>query len=234
MVPTIPWMRENFQNFNTKYFGGKLPQPQFKVVRMRDEWGRYELPGAKFNKLNRRITQRQNDGILLLTSSYDRNENAVISTLLHEMVHEYVYLVMGIYPRDPHGEEFMSIASGINADGWNIADGVEMTDSDVDANDKETSSYLLFVVYDKQSKNCWHVGRADENDIDKFRASAQKLGGSIWIYSCSSQNLGGLKSDPNTLLGFGGTTYQEAATKLANYCGERPNVFSVNNMKQVK
>jgi hypothetical protein len=227
-------MRENFQKFNEKYFGGELPQPQFKVAKMRDEWGRFELPGARFSKITRKIVKRSNNGVLLLTSAYDRNENAVISTLLHEMTHEYVYLVNGVYPRNPHGEEFMSIANRINADGWNIADGVEMTDNDTVANEGEKSQCLLFVVYDKQSEKCWHVGRADENEIDKFCDSAKKIGGNIWIYSCRSKNLGGLKSDPNTLLGFGGTSYQEAAANLARYCGEPASIFSVNNMKRIK
>jgi hypothetical protein len=58
--------------------------------------------------------------------------------------------------------------------------------------------------------------------------------GSIAVYSCKTNALQNSMSDVSTLSGVGGMTYDEAARKLANYCGAIPTLFAGNNLTKVK
>lgn len=236
MIPTVPWLREKFTEYNAKYFGNKLPVPQFRIERMSDRFGNYFLD-ARFNKSNRRIFNVNGTGVLTLTSQFDRPERSVTNTLLHEMTHEYVYLVMGICPQDRHGREFMSIANRINADGWQIGVGAELTQDDIETDGNETRQGILFIINAPERTDFkWWVCKADANNRQGFVAAAKKIEGVriLGFYSCNSGALEHVKSDPSTLFGWGGMNYEEAVGKLADYCGERPQVFYGKNLTKIK
>lgn len=138
MIPTIDWMQQSFTTYNNLYFGGKLPTPRFEVsknciVNGQEVWGYYDLK-ANFSYVTRRITKVHDIGVICLTSKYSRSEADVIGTLLHEMIHEYIYLVLGIYPVLKHGIIFQQIAKRIESDGW-----------DVTSNDKKNTDQEVFV-----------------------------------------------------------------------------------------
>ena len=130
MVPTIKWIEQNFNIFNKKYFDSKLPTPKFSLNCPDNMWGFYDY---KFvYNMRRQVTKILSVGELCLTSKYSRNEIDVKSTLLHEMIHMYIYLIARIYPKNEHGKEFQFFASYINRDGYNVsATGVEKKDSDI-------------------------------------------------------------------------------------------------------
>lgn len=116
MVPNIQWMKQNFDFFNKKYFGGQLRAPRFSVNNCpEDLWGCYD---SATNTLS-------------LTQLYSRNEHSVQETMIHEMIHMFIITVKGINPWFEHGPMFYSIANKINADGWNISAITNMTDDDV-------------------------------------------------------------------------------------------------------
>lgn len=236
MVPTIPWMREKFSEYNRKYFGGQLQTPRFNVQRMANKWGTFELPGAKFSKSTRRITSIPNTGILTLTSQYSRDEKAVITTLLHEMVHQYVYTIMQIYPQNVHGREFMSIAQKLAADGWKITAVTDMTETDTE-NNGENSNGVILCIFNAPNEESykWWICKADENQIPQFTSSVSSIEGATpHFYWTPTGEFEHVRSDPNTLFGWGGMTYQEAAEHVAEYCGINPSVLNPSNMKILK
>lgn len=235
MVPTVAWMRQKFAEYNAKYFGNELPVPEFEVKQMNNKFGNYFVD-AKYNNNTRRVTRVNGNGVITLTNQYSRNENAVISTLLHEMVHEYVYLVMRVYPPNQHGKEFMSIARSINADGWQIEKETHLTDDDTENNGDNGNGCVLFVLKTPERNDFkWRVCKADENNMQAFITSAKKMNGvqSMGFYKCNSSALEHVKSDSNTLLGWGGNTYEEAITKLGRYCGENPEMFYGKNLIRI-
>ena len=93
MVPTIPWLKTKFAEYNQKFFGNKLPVPYFSIEALSNEWGKYRA-NAEYSKITRRVTKIENSGTIILTNQFSRAENAVCSTLLHEMCHYFNVLFM--------------------------------------------------------------------------------------------------------------------------------------------
>ena len=236
MVPTIPWMRQKFAEYNQRYFGGKLPTPEFAVTRLPGQWGKYAINDARYDKATRRVVSVQSAGVLYLTNAYSRNENSVISTLLHEMVHEYVYLILRVYPRDAHGQIFMNVAKNIIADGWNIEAETYETKEDVKDNGQNIEHNIICVI-NKSSGELykWWICKATAENMQQVKATATKLKNvtSINFYEVASNALAHVESNPSTLFGWGGMTYQEAIGNLIDYCGASPNDFSPNVMKKI-
>ena len=252
MIPTIPWMKEKFTEYNKKYFGGRLPEPKFSVQPLADEWGNYKAQ-AQFNMLTRKIVNVTGPGTLCLTNSFSRKEEAVISTLLHEMCHMYVYLVMGIYPNDIHGREFLSIANKINGQGHNIRKELPISDDDIEGGTNETDGCILIAAqFPERQDFKWWVCKAEADNYQAFVEAMRKLPGAaqeIGVYKSPSKELFHFKSDPKTLVGWGGQSKYEVAQNIAQFCGDNnpknflidgPNMYKFTpttqptNRKQVK
>lgn len=233
MKPTIPWMKQKFAEYNKKYFGGKLPLPKFEVKPMMDMWGKYDL-NARYRNSDRKIVQINDTGVLTLTSAFQRNEKDVISTLLHEMCHEYLYLVEKIFPKNMHGVEFMSVAANINADGWKIeSETIEKTS---DVYDESDNGVAILAIFNNPNGTYyrWWICKADESNMNMFLAMATKNPnvGKISFYKINTSAMEHVKSDPSTLFGWGGMSYGEAAGKLASYCGIDQNILLPKNLQR--
>lgn len=229
-------MRQKFAEFNRQYFGGQLPIPQFSVTAMEDEWGRYTL-GAQYDKKTRRVINPNGlTGKLLLTNAYSRNEKAVEATLIHEMAHEYVYLVMGIYPKDIHGREFMTAARNAIADGWNVEAETVETDEDIYGGQDEQENSILCIIKKPAGENYkWWICKCDKNNMQQFKSAASKIQGvtNVMFYQIPSAALAHVKSDPASLFGWGGMSYGEVVKKMANYCGVSTSEFDGKKMTMV-
>ena len=235
MVPTVAWMRQKFAEYNQKYFGGKLSTPKFIATKLNRIWGKYTLDSGRFNQRTRKVLSFRDYGELYLTTSYSRDEKAVISTLLHEMIHMYLYTVARIYPQNQHGREFMNVAKYIIADGWNIESETIQTDTDVE-NNGEVGTCIIFLIKKDQGQDYkWWVCKADENNMQAFETTASKINGvtATAFYQVQTGALEHVKSDPATLFGWGGMTYWEAINKMADYCGADPADFNANTMKKI-
>ena len=224
MVPTIPWVRSKFDTYNKKYFGGRLPTPEFKICPLGGEWGRYDL-NARYYKGNRKIFEVKGTGTLSLTSDFDRTENAIVNTLLHEMIHEYVYLILRVYPKDEHGEEFMNIANKINADGWEVEEVTFMTDTDKNASIQ--NSIVLIISKPRGTDYKYWLCPVDPSQIEQFRATASKIPGIKFdFYELGSPCLRGQPSDPSTLLGWRGMSYVEMIDQICKDTGANKSDFN--------
>ena len=137
MVPTVQWMSTCFNRFNKKYFKGKLQQPKF-VVGCPDGYFGYLEYKANYNRLTRKITNVLSIPKLMLTNKYDRKAKDVANTMLHEMIHLYIYSVLKKYPFNQHGSEFNDFINDNNleGDGWNISaeNKLQPTDRQIDPN----------------------------------------------------------------------------------------------------
>ena len=235
MIPNTQWMKEKFSLYNQKYFENRLPVPEFAVERLNGIWGAYDL-NAQFSRRSRKIVNVRGNGKITLTNARERNEKSVINTLLHEMTHEYVYLVMGIYPMDKHGKEFMSVANKINADGWNIA-AATAERSVEDTRGKVPEYPIICIIQNPSSKSAkWWICRAEESNMQQFVTAASKITGATGakfyrVKGCSSLNI---QSNPSTLVGYGGGSYAEAAKKMADFCRVSPSLFSGKNLIPIK
>ena len=235
MVPTVAWMRQKFAEYNEKYFGGELSTPKLIATKLDGVWGKYTLSSGRFDKRTRRVLSFRDFGELYLTTTYSRDEKAVISTLLHEMVHMYLYTIVRIYPTNQHGREFMNAAKNIIADGWNIEAETIQTNSDVE-NNGEAGTCIIFIIKKDQGQDYkWWICKADENNMQAFEASARKISGvtSTAFFQVKTNALEHVKSDPNTLFGWGGMSYWETVRKMADYCGADPADFNANTMKKI-
>ena len=255
MIPTVAWMRQKFAEYNRKYFGGRIPMPAFKVCNLGNQWGNYD-PNTDVNLFGKLIWDKNsnNHGIISLTNAASRTEKAVICTFLHEMCHAYVATVMGIWPRDQHGAAFMTAATNVTADGWVMEANTAETADDVfgGKDENEETSIVLCVIFKPQGDayKYW-VCKATEDTMAQFKATASKLQGVEQIAFFKKDFSAGMngqqegfneqthnpfthvQSDPNTLFGWGGKTYEEALGHMARYCGVRAADFSFRNMQKI-
>jgi hypothetical protein len=131
MIPTVEWMANKFNEFNKDFFEGKLHTPKFVVGCDYGQWGYLEYR-ANYNKLTRKITKVLSQPVLKLTNAYDRDEKDVESTLLHEMIHLYVYEDKKTYPIRQHNcDEFKDKADEIRGKGYTIEEKTNKKPSDI-------------------------------------------------------------------------------------------------------
>lgn len=237
MKPTIEWMSQTFDEYNTKYFGGKLRRPKFALLRNKDYWGYYK-PDGYVNRFTRKFDQT-GPGIIYLNGLFSREEKSLISTLLHEMIHMYIYTIKKIEPRNQHGEEFYEIANFINRDGWNISEENEMTSNDIldDENNDEINdraSYTICILEHLNGNigNYWGLIIKNDN-IQEVISKAKTLNGykvsKIYIYECYS-DLSNLLSNIKNLSGFSGNNIGEIFNKISISSRTRLNN---NNLKLI-
>lgn len=138
MFLTINYLRENFERFNKAYFEGELKTPSFEITHIKTYLGQYHWERNWGGELT--------NSIIRISDMYDRSEEDICNTLIHEMIHLYIRQ-KGIRDTRPHhGQVFNSIANRINREGgWHIA----RTDSIVGCGlrDKSKSEYFVALFY---------------------------------------------------------------------------------------
>lgn len=105
-APLAKW----FNEFNERFFENKLPQIELKVI-----WGSKNTLGG-FRRPERKADDpfKPEECAIVLNCRYFESEDDWRNTVLHEMVHYYVFMVYGTYVKS-HGKEFKTIAKRINA-----------------------------------------------------------------------------------------------------------------------
>ncbi|XP_042868255.1 DNA-dependent metalloprotease dvc-1-like isoform X3 [Penaeus japonicus] len=106
---TDPKVLSLFNDFNKKYFWGKLDKVRVTwSPRMTLCAGKtaYKVRGRSFSSCTIRLSQP------LLTQ---RPHSDTVNTLLHEMIHAYLHVTQGLNYRDSHGPEFRKHMKRINA-----------------------------------------------------------------------------------------------------------------------
>lgn len=133
-TPTIEWMQEHYDKFNSLYFKNVLPHCEMKVFTTgsgsqgktlgyfgfgvsvyveRDS--RKMFVKNRFSLSNEKIYVKDITEVkpyIQLNGNYKATEDAWSNTLIHEMCHYYTYL-NGYVPRQSHGTEFYAIGSKV-------------------------------------------------------------------------------------------------------------------------
>lgn len=86
MIVTKSWIKNNYDKYNNLYFGGVLPNIEFKISRSKTTWG---YATYEFNRFTDRITPVS----ITISNYFDSPEEVKLTTLLHEMIHIYDYIL---------------------------------------------------------------------------------------------------------------------------------------------
>lgn len=244
MVPNLQWIKQNFDFFNQKYFGNSLPAPKFVLGCPGDLWGYYD--GDATALFGERITRVNSPGTIALTTAYSRNEHSIQNTLIHEMIHMYIIVVLRKLPYEEHNEDFYRMAESINRDGWNISANNDLSDDDVlnqgeepqesgNGNEQQpqVSSIICVVTSQTNNGNCVLGMKVSENDVRNAAAIKNSVLGAVSIafYNVQSPGFAQEKSDLSNLYGFAANNIQELIQKMASYYGEDINNFNFSQLQ---
>lgn len=139
MIPSEGALKSAFDFYNQKYFDGKLPTPLFDLKNCPSNMLGYFEPNDLFKNKNGKVIKVGNPcGTLGITTRFSRAKKSILNTLLHEMVHMYVFFIIGWAPIQEHGPLFQKKAAELNADGWNIMAENELEDTDMENDGSET------------------------------------------------------------------------------------------------
>ena len=122
MKPSYKWMAQNFSIFNAKYFNNKLKTPKFDPFYSKSGQLGFYTPEGRLTGGIRKKPVVTGPGTIHISKQYDRSEKDLQETLLHEMIHQYVLTVEGVYEEGGHSRNFKTIAKRINQDGWDISE----------------------------------------------------------------------------------------------------------------
>lgn len=267
MIPTEDWMRTTFMTYNFKYFNGMLKEPQMRVdnycrTDAGDAYGLYDLH-ADFNERTRLIENVKDAGTIILSAAYDKPEDQWVATMLHEMIHEYIYLVVGIYPNDQHGKLFQTIASRMINDGFDVMNGESSRGAGGNVPNSSgggaagaatgaaagaaagntggsgagaNNQKILCLIYKPSGQNYkYWCTICEMSEANRFYLKANGIPGvtGVSFYKCNSQNINSFQTDYNTLKGFGAMSLGELSRNMSNYFQENPAIFDFTRIRRL-
>lgn len=114
MLVTISWIKNNYEKYNKLYFGGVLPDIEFKISRSKKTWG---YASYEYNLISNKVTPLS----ITISNYFESPEDVKLTTLLHEMIHIYDYTINPTHfvnrgkrvKYDSHGEWFKAEAARI-------------------------------------------------------------------------------------------------------------------------
>lgn len=86
MIVTKSWIENNYKKYNNLYFGGILPNIEFKISRSKKTWG---YAAYNYNLFTNKVIPFS----ITISNYFDSPEEVKLTTLLHEMIHIYDYTV---------------------------------------------------------------------------------------------------------------------------------------------
>lgn len=156
MIPTIEYLQKKFHEFNALYFDGELITPKFELFKSKRTWGQFCWSFGEYK--------------IRISIYYDRTEENICNTLIHEMIHEYIRQNNIKDTRPHHGRVFFSIADRINKEGgWHIKRC--SSDNEYSVNEElvaKKNTYYLSTFY-VPSKNAYYVISMNKNYIAYFK-----------------------------------------------------------------
>lgn len=111
---SLPFIKETFKKYNTIYFNGELREPNFRITNTKARLGCCHHDNVCYGVRY---------GTIDVSKKYNRTEKEYINTILHEMIHLYIWQKDMKEPSGhrSHGVLFKHYASIINKDGWGIS-----------------------------------------------------------------------------------------------------------------
>ena len=114
MIVTKSWIENNYKKYNNLYFGGILPNIEFKISRSKKTWG---YAAYNYNLFTNKVIPFS----ITISNYFDSPEEVKLTTLLHEMIHIYDYTINPTHfvnngrkvKYDAHGHWFKNEAARI-------------------------------------------------------------------------------------------------------------------------
>ena len=186
MKLTIEFIERNFNEFNEKFFSGKLKKPVFEINRTKSFFGLccWKNKTTKKGKLVCRFDYR-----IKISEYFDRSETDYINTILHEMIHLYIRQFDLAPESEHHGRVFKSIAENINKHGYDVrymqsGEGVGLTDKNV----------VFFLTAFRDRSGRYFLIRYNPKRFDYFKYNFELSGFTkvIWFTSTNDKKYGHL------------------------------------------
>lgn len=86
MLVTLSWIENNYEKYNKLYFGGVLPNIEFKISRSKKTWG---YASYHYNLISNTVTPIS----ITISNYFESPEDVKLTTLLHEMIHIYDFTI---------------------------------------------------------------------------------------------------------------------------------------------
>lgn len=107
MRATVEYARRKFAEFNETCFGGELPPLPIRMSRSRRNLGMFVHPRRHEGPRGR------GECLLKISDCLDQSEEEVENTIIHEMIHYYIWY-KNLRDSSSHGPLFRSIMADIN------------------------------------------------------------------------------------------------------------------------
>ena len=179
MKLTVEYLKTRFAVFNTCYFGGKLPEPAFKIMNSRTRLGMFTCRKERKGFF---LTRRVVENTIKISSFYDATARDYDNILLHEMIHYYISH-SGRRDNSMHGRLFMAEMERLNNCGWQITVSVDTRKWTI-AERNIASSYRVIALTTTAGQHCLSVvNPAYISRIDRMAKSSPRIAGYGWYDS---------------------------------------------------
>lgn len=109
MRPDLDYVQRKFQEFNSLFFGGTLPPLPLRLSNSVSNLGAFVFP----RKYKDSMPRGAGECFMRISSRLDLPEIEVENTIIHEMIHYYIWCSR-IKDDAPHGKEFLKKMHEIN------------------------------------------------------------------------------------------------------------------------
>lgn len=160
---TTDFITSNFRKFNEKYFQNELNTPNFRIVNVKSYLGRCCHNNVRYGK---------RFGTIEISTKFNRMEKEYLNTLLHEMIHLYIWQKNMKEPsgNKHHGVLFYHYAEIVNRDGWNIS-RCGSTQGGVAENGKKTTYELIMFKYQNKYYVCSILSGRSKSILSRYTHS---------------------------------------------------------------
>ncbi len=149
MKVTVNFLVQKFNEFNPLYFNNELKIPYFRITKTKSILGR-----CSCGKLLH---------IIEISDYFDREEKDICNTLLHEMIHLYIFQKC-IFDTSNHGVIFKQHMKRINKFGWNVSVRGVVTSN---VKEEYVRKKRLNILLHKKLNGKFYVAVVSPKSIDK-------------------------------------------------------------------
>ena len=161
ITPTVPVLQQWFHELNQKYFNGILPDIQILVEPIGGRtWGKFRFRRLYDKRRRTWVTPfGRSEYYIIINSNYDGPESVIKGTLLHEMVHYYIFYKLNYRPTRSHGDEFLGVAHRVTEMAKSLGEPYVVTPTS--DNDENTVSQTGLEKYKNRITGEYLVGIAE-------------------------------------------------------------------------